>query len=471
MVAFETKAQTTEKSKSRLELKISGIFPFKLQPNCSRPLIVPSVSNGNRTAPDRRPHDWEITLRTNAATTSSLLAKPTPCALPPLEEPTCFTCSTALLLLTTTMSPPRYMMCKESVRAAAEKAAAAAILIELSKTSSTASTPSGPGAVATAAAQAKTMPDITNKDASCVKMRALCAAANLVNSTLRLLSLRAFHSEAKVGRQEDDILVEERVVPQPESAGVVPQPDVAVAPSAVAVRDDNNVAAPVVAANVPEPAGGVAPACYAYRHSWRRRKVPVVVAGGDEAAPVVVANIPEPVGDVPACYAYRHSCWRRCKVPAVVVVAAGGEEAAPVTSEAPAGRSTERRDVRVRIVVAGAVVGIREAAPVAAENPLNDDCEDLSSLEEEVDFRFSSPAPNALGTSQRHVAVAVSPEAPEPVTAHEHLSQAEFRDVTQPRPVGAIREGFRGRLLRPNRGGRYAAALAALLPARRRPRT
>jgi hypothetical protein len=62
-------------ARSGLELGVK-VLRYKLQPNCSRPLIVPSVSNGNRTATDRRQHDSKNTLRTNAAT-SSLLAKPT----------------------------------------------------------------------------------------------------------------------------------------------------------------------------------------------------------------------------------------------------------------------------------------------------------------------------------------------------------------------------------------------------------
>ena len=69
-------------------------------------------------------------------------------------------------------------------------------------------------------------------------VRALCAAAKLVRSTLRFVSLRVLHEEA---RQEDDALVE------------------AVSP----------------AGPEPEPAGSDA---YKHRHSWRRRRsVPVVV--------------------------------------------------------------------------------------------------------------------------------------------------------------------------------------------------
>jgi hypothetical protein len=372
-------------------------------------------------------------------------------------------------------------MCKELMRAAAEKAAAASILIELS----TVSTASGPGAVATTAAasamataQAKSMPDSTAKDtqASCGKMRALCAAANLVNSTLRLLSLRAFRNseaeaEAKGGRRpEDDTLVVQERVPQPESVGVTPQPEAVVSPAAVAVRDDDDDAAAAAAAAAAAPV--VVPACYAYRHSWRRRKVPAVAAGGEEIAPVVVANVPEPAGDVPACYAYRHSWQRRRKAPVVV---AGDEDAAPVTSAAPVVRSTELRAARVRIVVAGAVVGICEAAPVVVENSTevgSCSCSSFTSSIADAADTATVGTPNAVGTSQRHVAVAVSPESPELAAGHEHehSSPQVLRDEILPRLVEAIRGGWRGRPQRPNRGRRYAAALAALLPAPRRRR-
>ena len=81
-------------------------------------------------------------------------------------------------------------MCKELNRTAAEAEAeaAASILVELSVAN--ASWPQGPGAVATART---TMPDSIAGDAltSFCKIRALCAAVNLVNSTLRLVSLCA----------------------------------------------------------------------------------------------------------------------------------------------------------------------------------------------------------------------------------------------------------------------------------------
>jgi hypothetical protein len=365
------------------------------------------------------------------------------------------------------------MMCKELVRTAAEKEAAASILVELANStpSSTASTVSGPSAVAAATmatAQAKATTDSAAKEASCGKMRALCSAVNLVNSTLRLLSLRACYSEASVGRrQEDDILVvEERVQPQLESVGVVQQPyDVD--------------AAPVVVANVPEPAGDV-PACYAYRHSWRRRRnVPVVADGDDDYAAAAVAQaavmVPEPAGDGPACYAYRHSWRRRRNVP---VVARGGDDdnAAPVTSEAGAVRSTGGRAARIRVVVAGAVVGTCEAAvgsckaaPVAAENPLEDD-EDLPPLEE-VDASSSSstfplPCSNASWTSKKPVAVAVSSDESEQELVKD-LCWQEYRDVHLPMIEEARRVGWQERLRRPGRGALYAAAMEAMQPQRR----
>jgi hypothetical protein len=450
---------------------VGRAFRFKRQPNCSRPSAARFEKRSQNSEPTRRQR-------------AHFLRNQHPRALPPLEEPSCCTCSTALLLLTTTMSPPHYMMCKELMRAAAEKAAAASILIELS----TVSTASGPGTVATTAAesamstsQAKTMPDSIAKDthASCGNMRALCAAASLVRSTLRLLSLRAFrNSEAEAHggrRQEDDTLVVgRRVVPQPASVGVTPQPEAVVAPAAVAVRDDDDdAAAPVGDENMPDPASDN-PACYAYRHSWRRRNIPVVVAaGGEEAAPVVVASIPEPAGDVPACYAFRHSWQRRRK--ASVVVAAGDEDAAPVKSEASVVRSTERRAVRVRIWVAGAVVGICLAAPVVVENSTevgSCSCSSATSPIADAPDTATLGTPNALGTSQRHVAGAAPPEAPELAAGHEHehSSPQVLRDEILPRLVEAVRGGWRGRPQRPNRGRRYAAALAALLPAPRRRR-
>jgi hypothetical protein len=369
------------------------------------------------------------------------------------------------------------MMCKELVRTAAEKEAAAAILVELAKStpSSPASTVSGPSAVAAATmatAPAKTTTDSAAKEASCGKMRALCSAVNLVNSTLRLLSLRACYSEATVGRrQEDDTLVVgERVQPQPESVGVAPQPcDVD--------------AAPVVVANVPEPAGDV-PACYAYRHSWqrRRRNVPVVADGDDDYAAAAVAQaavmVPEPAGDGPACYEYRHSWRRRRNVP---VVARGGDDddddnAAPVTSEAGAVRSTGGRTARIRVVVAGVVVGTCEAvvgpckaAPVAAENSLDQD-EDLPPLEEVDASSSSSTSPlacsSASWTSKKPVAVAVSSDEPEQELVKD-LCWQEYRDVHLPMIEEARRVGWQERLRRPGRGALYAAAMEAMQPQRR----
>jgi hypothetical protein len=354
------------------------------------------------------------------------------------------------------------MMCKELVWTAAEKAAAASSLIELSNA---ASTPSGPGAVATAAsasatAQAKMMPGIIAKEASCGKLRALCAAANLVNSTLRLLSLRAYDTEAVGARQEDA----ERV-PQQELVG--PQPDFVVARAAVAGRD-GDAAAPVVAENVPVP-GGDALAGYAYRHSWQRRRrnvrvvAPAAVAGRDDDAAA------------PAGYAYRHSWRRRRNVP-VVVAASNVDNDAPVTSEARgAVLSTGRRAARIRIVVAGAVVGICEAAPVAAEKSLEDDDDnDLPTLEE-VDASSSPPSstaplgpPGALWTSKKHVAVSVSPEAPDLVVADGHLSRQELWDMVQPMLVQYTTERWQERLRRRGRGANYAAVMAAVMPQRRR---
>jgi hypothetical protein len=359
--------------------------------------------------------------------------------LPPLEEPTCLLAANCFIAVNNNnnnenMSPAHYMMCKGLVRTAAEKAAAAAAASSLIELSNAASTPSGPGAVAAATAktpaQAKTMPDITAKEASCGKLRALCAAANLVNSTLRLLSLRAFDSEA-VGACQKDAPVEEDV-PQQELVG--PQPDVVISRVAVAGRD------------------------------------------GDDAAPVTVENVPETGGDAPAGYAYRHSWRRRRNVP-VVVAASDDNNDAPVTSEARgAVRSTGRRAARIRIVVAGAVVGICEAAPVFAENSLEvDDDDDLPPMEE-VDASSSSFSsstaplgpPDALWTSKKHVAVAVSPEAPDLVIADGHLSPQELWDMVQPMLVQHITERWHERLRRRGRGANYAAVMAAVMPQRRR---
>jgi hypothetical protein len=278
-----------------------------------------------------------------------------PCALLPLEEPLLTCLPSAAAINKTKMSPPRYIMCQKLVRAAAEKeaeTAAASILVEMSldaKASASASTLwSGPGAVAKATGSiATTIPNSIVKDAPLAAeaveaaeaassfggVRALCAAAKLVRSTLRFVSLRVLHEEA---RQEDDALVEAVVPAVPEL----------------------------------EPAGGDA---YKHRHSWRRRRnvsVIVVVASTTEEE-ARAKNVPGPAtGDV--AHKYRHS-WRRRKVPGNMVAASGDD--APTTEETCGGASsTERhtRAVRVSVVVAGVIVGDCEAALVT-DNSVDED--------------------------------------------------------------------------------------------------
>ena len=187
-------------------------------------------------------------------------------------------------------------------------------------------------------------------------------------------------------------------MPQPESFGVAPQPDVDVSPAAIVE-------------NVPEPAGD-SPACYAYRHSWRRRKVPVV-AGGDGAPATEARAVPSTRG-----------------------------------------------------------AGINVAAP-AVENSL-EDADDLPPLVEVDDSSSSSSTAltavaadtatlysmNALGSSKEDAAVTVSPDAPELEPGYLHLSAQEFVDTIQP----SIRDGWHERQQRRGRGGRYAAIMAAVQP-------
>jgi hypothetical protein len=328
-------------------------------------------------------------------------------------------------------------MCKKLMRtvAEAEADAAASILVEISTNASSKST-SWPGAVGTAMAPITTkMPEIVAKDEplaaaaeSSGKIRALCAVAKLVHSTVHLVSLRVRHNEAYGGlRQADDALVEGLAVPQPESLDATPQPDAVVAPvvpepaggdvykhrhswrrrrsAAViaAASDDAPVAeGGALAENALEPAGDV----YKHRHSWRRRSVPVVVAASEDASVTeegdLAESVQEPAGDV---YKHRHS-WRRRSAPVVVAAtddapvteegarAENGPEAASdvykhrhswrrrsapvvvaVTDDAPATevasvvRSTGRpRAPRIRVVVAGSVVGVCVAALVTNES-------------------------------------------------------------------------------------------------------
>jgi hypothetical protein len=342
------------------------------------------------------------------------------------------------------MSPPRYIMCKKLIRTAAEAEAekAASILVEVS---TKASVSRSGAAVATVTVPITTkMPEITAKDeplaaaaaaaASSGKIRALCAAAKLVHSTLHFVSLRVPHKEVKGGLRQGDALIE-KLLSQPESFGVAPQPEAVAAPAA--------------------PESGCS--AYKYRHSWRRRRhVPVVVAASDDAPcteeKTRVENVSEPAaGDVPPCYVYkyRHS-WRRRKVPVVI---AGGD-GAPVTDEARgAVRSTgRRRAARVSVVVAGTKIGICEAAFVPDDSVDDDDDDDHIGGDVpppvEVDFSAS--------VSAEHVEGAISSSPGVVAAAHEEVAVVE-----------SIREGWQDRQQRRGRGARYAAYLAALRPSRR----
>ena len=113
-------------------------------------------------------------------------------------------------------------MCKKLMRTAAEKEADAAASILVVMSTNASASQSWSGAEATAPITTK-MPDIIAKDeplaavaASSGKIRALCAVAKLVHSTVHLVSLSVR-------------LNEELAVPQLEILGVTPQPEACVA--------------------------------------------------------------------------------------------------------------------------------------------------------------------------------------------------------------------------------------------------
>jgi hypothetical protein len=341
------------------------------------------------------------------------------------------------------MSPHRYIMCKELIRTAAEakaeKAAAASILVDMSMNtaSESASCPGAAVAKATATVTTKTtMPDSIDPDKS---IRALCAAARLVRSTtLRFAGLRPFHYGGRRHVEEEDAAAA-ALVEGPESVAVL-----------AAVSEPNCSA-------------------YKHRHSWRRRRLNNVPTVVEEAR---VENVPEPGparGDAPAgccaAYKYRHS-WRRRRriaVRAVVGAAGSSDEDAPVTTEEKEDRGGAVRSAgrqpcaatRVRVVVAGAFVGVCEAARVVAESSSfdNGDDDEVPSL-----------------VQVEHVTVAVLPLLEAPDTGRVAVAAREDM-VPPPRlVVEPIREGWQERQKRRGRGERYAAILAAVLPTQRRQR-
>jgi hypothetical protein len=327
-------------------------------------------------------------------------------------------------------------MCKELIRTAAEKepeaekAAAASILVEMSmNTASASASASCPGAaVAKATEPITTKTKVLDSIDPETSIRALCAAARLFRSTtLRFAGLRPFHDGGRrhVEEEHDAALVEES------EAFAVP-------------------------AAVSEPAC----AAYKHRHSWRRRQ--------HNNVPTVVEEAPEPArGDAPAgccaAYKYRHS-WRRRRIAVRAVVGAAGssDEDAPVTTEEEdrggAVRSAGRRPraaMRVRVVVAGAFVGVCEAAPVVAESSSLDNGDD-------------DAVPSLVQVE--HVTVAVPPLL-EAADAGRLAVAAREDMVPPPRlVVEPIREGWQERQKRRGRGERYAAILAAVLPTQRRRR-
>jgi hypothetical protein len=248
------------------------------------------------------------------------------------------------------------------------------------------------------------------------------------STTLRFAGLRPFHYGGRrhVEEEEED------------DAALVEGPGAVAVPAAV-----------------PEPNCSA----YKHRHSWRRRQhnnVPTVV---EEAR---VENLPEPEparGDVPAgccaAYKYRHSWRRRIVVQAVVGAAGSSGEDAPVTTEEEdrggavrsAGRSAWRQPcaaTRVRVVVAGAFVGVCEAARVVAESISLDNGDD--------------DAVPSLG-EVKHVTVAVPPLLEAADTGRVAVAAREDM-VPPPRlVVEPVREGWQERQKRRGRGERYAAIL------------
>jgi hypothetical protein len=360
-------------------------------------------------------------------------------------------------------------MCKELIRTAAEaeaeaeKAAAASVLVGMSRrtASSTSTRPGGPITTTTKPTEgvAKDAPRAEAEAASFGKLWALCAAANLVRSTTRrIVSLGAFHGQE--ARQEDALVEvkEKPVLEPPESAG-----------EHCAVCGEATAPAPAAAAAT---AVDDAPACdaYKYRHSWRRRKAPVIVVAGRSNAPKLEhSSAPEPVGDVLDSYAFRHSWRRRRKVPSVVVVPASGVDDAAVT-EATGGvvRSTGRRfrSARISVVVAGAFLGVCEAALVA-DNSVDEDDDD-----HRADSASTSSDPNAAASAapvlgKQPVAVAVpSSLSSSSLEASDHLTAAACKEVVQPALrvfAESTREGWQERQRRRGRGERYAAFMAAAL--------